>query len=853
MMRLTMFLWLAVSVHVQGQENSPISFGRDIQPVLRVRCMQCHGFEDRQGELDMRSVELLLRGGKQGASIVPGDASASLIYRRIMDGSMPPEGELRLPEEKTQLIKDWLDQGAKAAGVPEISDEIIAAADRDHWSFRPLHRPAIPPVKDDTLAQTPIDRFLLEKLDEAGLSYSPVADRRTWIRRLSFDLTGLPPTQDELDQFLQDEDDKASQRAIDRFLEKPQFGERWGRHWLDAAGYVDTGEADTDAAAARFAKGKWRYRDWVIRSLNQNKPFDQFVREQVAGDEMVDWREADEFNQETIDLLVATTFLRSAADETDTDVSNTSDVRTTIAQQTMEVTLNSLLALTMKCARCHDHKYDPVPQTDYYRLLAFFTPALNPQAWLQPKKRELPDIPPNKHAEFEKQNAPIEKKVNELEEQKKEINEAAHTRVIEDRYNAIPEPIREDARTAITTAKEKRTEVQAYLAEKFAASVTVTLAEAKPLFEEQDLVATEKLDKEIGQLKSQVKGWGIIQAVYNVSDSPRTYVLVRGNHERPALEVQSRVLQILSPSESPDLSDDESNPRTALARWLTDPESLAAALMARVVVSRAWRQLFGRGLVETNDNFGLSGASPSHPELLEWVVADFIESGWDYKRLIRLMVNSRVYRQRSDWDGQIHDADPANTLLARMPLRQLESEAVRDAVLHVGGDLNLKMSGPPVMVYALPDGNVVTSGSPEEMSRRSIYLLQRRRYHESFLDAFGQPDLNTNCTDRISAATVGQSLSLLNSEFLFDQSHSFAHRVIADSAGNDVQEDIAVAYELALGRTPSNKEIVLSKELIETQRQRYVDAGVSEENLYPDALRHLCHMLLCSNEFLYVH
>tara|TARA_B100000809_G_scaffold187144_1_gene185389 strand:+ start:1075 stop:2217 length:1143 start_codon:yes stop_codon:yes gene_type:complete len=327
-----------------------------------------------------------------------------------------------------------------------------------------------------------------------------LADRRTWIRRLSFDLTGLPPTQEEIERFLKDEDDQAFQRAIDQFLEKPQFGERWGRHWLDTAGYVDTSEADTDAAAARFAKGKWRYRDWVIRSLNENKPFDQFVREQVAGDEMVDWRGADEFNQETIDLLVATTFLRSAADET--DVSNTADVRHAIAQQTMEVTLNSLLALTMKCARCHDHKYDPIPQTDYYRLLAFFTPALDPQAWLQPAKRELPDIPPKKHAEFVKHNAPIEKRIEELESQKKKINEAAQTQVIEGRYNAIPEVLREDARTAITTAKEKRNEVQAYLAEKFAASVTITLEEAKQLFEEQDLAATVKLDEEIGQLKS---------------------------------------------------------------------------------------------------------------------------------------------------------------------------------------------------------------------------------------------------------------------------------------------------------------------------------------------------------------
>ena len=529
----------------------------------------------------------------------------------------------------------------------------------------------------------------------------------------------------------------------------------------------------------------------------------------------------------------------------------------------MEVTFNCLLALTMKCARCHDHKYDPIRQIDYYGLLACFTPAFDPQAWLSPQERELPDIPPRKLAIFEKHNAAIDEQVKSVESRKTKVIEAVQARVTEQRYLAIPEPIRADVRTAIAIPKEERNELQTYLADKFTASVSVTAEEAQKLFAEADSNATKKLDEEIGQLQSQRKSWGVFQTVYNVVDSPPTYVLVRGNHEQPGLQVHPRTPRVLSLPESHDLSGHASNPRTALAQWLTNPESPAAALMARVVVNRAWDKLFGRGLVETTENFGRSVATPTHPELLEWIAAEFVESGWDYKNLIRLLVSSRVYLQRSDWDGQKHDVDPANRLLARMPLRQLESEAVRDAILHASGQLNPQLGGPPVLTTARPDGFVVTTGSTDEVkNRRSMYLLQRRRYHESFLESFGQPELTTNCTSRMPIAVVGQSLSQLNSEFLFNQSQAFANRVIAsrgrDDIGqdgrqqDDVRQDIVMAYELALGRAPSDEEAVLAKKLVEQQRQKYVEAAVAEDQLYPDAFRHLCHMILCTNEFLYV-
>lgn len=863
MIRFSMLLVLIFAANAAAQDPAQVLFERDIQPVLRVRCMSCHGLEDRQGDLDMRTVELLLRGGKSGTAIVPGDASSSLIYQRILDDSMPPAGELRLPEEKQQLIKDWLDQGARTKGVPEIMERSIDVSDRGHWSFKSLNRPKVPDIRDPSLARTPIDRFLLEKLALDGLSYSPVADRRTWIRRLSFDITGLPPTPSEILAFELDEGEGSYKRAIDQLLDKPQFGERWGRHWLDAAGYVDTIGDDTDATIGKVAKGKWRYRDWVVRSLNQNKPFDQFVQEQVAGDEMVDWRSAEEFDERTTDLLIATTFLRSSADETIQDVLNTAVTRHEVAQRTMEVTFNCLLALTMNCARCHDHKYDPIGQVDYYSLLANFTPAFDPQAWLTPKERELPDIPPKQLAQFKQHNAEIDKQIQGLESQKTKVVEAVQARAVAERYLAIPEPIRADVRKAIATPQEERNQLQAYLAEKFTESVSVTAEEAQKLFQEEDQNATKKLDQEIGQLRSRRKSWGYIQAVYNVVDRPPTYVLVRGNHERPALQVHPRSPQVLSLPETHNLFAHESKSRTVLVRWLTDRESPAAALMARVVVNRAWQKLFGRGLVETTDNFGRNGATPSHPELLEWLAAEFVESGWDYKQLLRLMVNSRVYLQQSNWDSQTHEADPANVLLARMPLRQLESEAVRDAILHVSGQLNLKMGGSAVSTSPQPDGFVVASGSADALNRRSMYLLQRRRYHESFLESFGQPELTTNCTARRPTAVVGQSLAQLNGEFLFNQSQAFAKRVIAsrkadepdrdDGPQDDIGKDIVMAYQLALGRTPSKEEMVFTKELVEQQKQTYVDAAIAEDQLYASAFRHLCHMLLCSNEFLYIH
>lgn len=850
-------------------------FERDVLPIFAAHCLKCHGLEGRKAELDLRTRGLVLRGGSSGPVVIPGNLEQSLLWQRLHDRSMPPAGELLLTEEQIEVIGQWIAGGAPgevAAGEAEPPPAIPEEA-RQHWAFQPAVRPELPRVANAVDAATAIDRFLLAKLEEAGLQFSPAADPISLVRRIWLDLVGLPPDPQTVEEFAAaaapEALDAAYERLVDRLLASPHFGEKWGRHWLDAAGYVDTLGADNDAAIIKVALNKWLYRDYVVASFNADKPFDRFLLEQLAGDELADWRNAVEWTAEVRELLIATGYLRNAVDDTDQKELNTALIRYRVLHLTLETMGTGVLGLTLACARCHSHKFDPIPQEDYYRLMAAFTPAYNPQEWVPANERRLPDISPAQLRAREERNAVLERQAGALEAQIAALEQQQRERLFERKLAQLPEPLRADVRRALAAPPEHRTDIERYLADKLGPALAIQPEEIEAALGEPERHQIAEWRRQIEALRSQKQSWGYLQALYDVGPPPETFLLRRGDHEAPARPVEFGFLSVLmtpsrengkaEPLPAPVLSGQSSGRRLALARWLTRPGTPAASLVARVFVNRLWQQLFGEGLVATPDNLGLTGQPPTHPELLEWLAAEFIESGWRIKPLIRLMVLSRAYRQASRPDAYVisqrdpQAADPGNRLLWHMRLRRLDSEYVRDAILAASGRLQTAVGGPPLALENLPDGMVVlheaSLANPESKFRRSLYVLARRNYHLTMLAEFDQPALPTNCTRRNNSAVVSQSLAQLNDRFMFEQAEFMAERVLARVAADDRAAQVQEAFRLALARLPDAQELQWAQDLLAYHRQRL--GGDSAQSVRPSLAR-LCHMLFCSNEFLYV-
>ena len=876
-----LFVWACTPAAAAEPKSAPAVFERDVLPILTAHCLKCHGLEARKASLDLRTAGLIQRGGESGPAIVNGMPQDSPLYERIADRSMPPKGELPLGEEQIEIIRRWIASGAAAAGgesvlaaneAPEVSEE-----DRRFWAFQKARRPLTPPVVDAARVRTPVDRFLLARLEQQKLGYSQPAEPRTLVRRLYFDLIGLPPAPAEVEQFLAAcaaaGEDAACDRLVERLLASPHYGERWGRRWLDAAGYVDVNGSDNDAAIIKIAENKWLYRDYVVRAFNDDKPFDRFLTEQLAGDELVDWRQAEKFTPEIRELLVATGYLRSGIDDTDQKELNTALIRYRVLHLTIEVVGGGLLGLTTGCARCHSHKFDPIPQRDYYRLMAVFSPAFNPQSWIPLNERFLPDVSPAEQRAINEHNAALDRRVEPLKGEIAAIEAAQRQRLVDARLVALPEPIRADVKAAIETPAERRSEVQKYLAGKFEPSLKVSPEEIAAALGPDDKAKISASQAQIAELNGQKQSWGKLQATWDVGPAPETFLLRRGDHETPGAQVEPGFLSVLCDGGgalrttcalggTPAVGE-TSGRRLALARWLTDRDSRAAALAARVFVNRVWQNLFGEGIVTTTENLGRSGAAPTHPELLEWLAAEFIESGWRVKPLVRLLVGSSAYRQASARAASDSAAspdpetiDPDDRLLWRMRLRQLESETVRDAMLTASGALDRSLGGPPVELENRPDGMVVIDGkklrTPSSQWRRSLYVLARRNYHLSLLQDFDQPAVAVNCTRRTPSAVVTQSLTLLNDAFLFEQAERFARRVAEVSPDEASAARIEAAFQIAFGRPPLPVEIDWAGELLSRQAERFRNQQAPAEEANHKALAQLCHMLLAANEFLYV-
>jgi len=848
-----------------------IDFTRDIAPIFAKHCTECHGDKKREAGLDLSHASTTLRGSQAGPVIVAGRSATSLLVEQIADGSMPPEGRPRVSDAEVALIRNWIDTAAKLEAVKLESDDggaSLSAADVDYWAFRKSVRPEMPKVSQTDRVRTPIDAFIVAKLEAAKLKLSPDAHPIALLRRVTFDLTGLPPTPDEVEAFTAALREPLPnidpyEAVVDRLLASPHYGERWGRHWLDAAGYADTVKTDNDILGTTIRDGIWRYRDYVVGSLNNDKPYDEFVREQLAGDEMLGLANlqklpAEQITPEMRELLVATGMLRVSVDGTNNFERNRPQERHELLFDTIENVTSNLLGLTVACARCHDHKFDPISQRDYYSLVACLTPAYNIERWQQPQNRHILLSTASEIAEMTAFNKELNQQAGKLGGEAAKLRRPYETALFEARLAALPEPIRDDVQLALKTGNDKRTEVQKYLFEKFDKVLRPTRDEVVAAASPADRAEITRLDEQVEDLRARQRNPQKIQALFDVGEVPPTRLLRRGNFLTPGPIVGPSIPSVLSDDGNGSLATLEechqpsSGRRLAAAEAMTKPDSRAASLLARVAVNRLWHYHFGRGIVATPGNLGRSGEAPSHPELLEWLAADFQAGGWRLKRMHRLIVTSSVYRQAhvgrdaSPTTTAALAIDSENRLLWHAPLRRLESEAVRDAILASSGSLDRTAGGPPVLFEGRNDGTVVVSkralATPTSPNRRSIYLLARRNFSLSLLSVFDQPLMGTNCTQRNRSTVVSQSLTMLHDEFLLEQAEVLAQRV-RSNVGEVLAAQIRYAFLCTLSREPSAEEAAQCRDFLGRPE---VLARKS------DALADLCHVLLNSNEYLYL-
>lgn len=840
---------MMIPVPLAGAAEPP-SFEKDVLPVLRQRCGNCHDATTRKGRLGIDSVSALKAGGNGGPAVVPGKPEQSPLLEKVLSGEMPP-GNRKLGAPETALIREWIKAGLPATSA-EGPVDIFTSGERNHWAFRKLESPKVPDIGG---IANPIDRFLLSRLGERQLSFAAPVDRAALLRRVTFDLTGLPPKPGEVEAFEKDSRTDFLEHLVDRLLASPQFGVRWGRHWLDIVGYTDTVTFDEDFGEPRgFLEGKWRYRDYVIDALNRDLPYDTFLTEQIAGDELVPWREAKVYSPEIIEKLVATGFLRTAEDI------SVEDPRTFVlwsnVHETMEQVGSSVLGLSLQCARCHGHKFEPIPHRDYYSMLALFTPSLNPKAWKNARARLLPDASAAAVAEIDGHNREIDRKVEEARRAIASVKGPHEARLREEKLRAVPEAVRADLKAALDQPAEKRDAVQKYLAAKLGPLVKVDAAAVDGSLSAADRAAVTLRETEIAVLAKGKRSHGWIHALYDVGPPPTTHIFKRGDFEKPGAEAPPGFLRILTDRDSESLFKANATPgssgrRLALARWLTATSQPASGLTARVMVNRIWQNMFGQGISANSENLGVSGSTPSHPELLDWLAADFRDNGWRIKRVIRRMALSRAYAQSSVAKAPSR-VDPGNELLWRMNLRRLDAESIRDAIVSHAGRLDERLGGPPVpLSYDIATGRVSEQEPAQGASyRRAVFLSNRRQYNPTLLANFDKPTVTRGACRREASATVQQSLALMNDHFILVNSRHCAARIV--NAAPTPSEQVRQAWLLVMGRVPGAEEADWCAESLARQAGAHMASGRTAAEASKLALAGLCQTLWSSNEFLYL-
>ncbi|MDP6764213.1 MAG: PSD1 and planctomycete cytochrome C domain-containing protein [Planctomycetota bacterium] len=816
-------------------------FEAEVRPVLAARCYECHGPEvtDPEGGLRFTSAAALLEGGPSGPAIVPGDAEASLLVRALRredpDLAMPPDDPVS--EEEIEAVATWINLGAPwPAGSAALADEgVDIDAGRSWWSFQPLERPPVPAPAGGAATSHPIDAFVDARLAAAGLEPNPPADPRTLVRRITFDLWGLPPTYEEVEAYLADDGPGRWERLIERLLASPRYGERWGRRWLDVVRFAETNGYEMDAPKP-YA---WRYRDYVIDSLNADKPYDRFLREQLAGDELPG---ADD------EAVIATGFHHLGVWDSEPDdrpqavFDGYDDVMRTVGE--------GVMGLTVGCARCHDHKFDPLRQEDYYGLLAFLRD-------VQPYKptRFTPDsatvaLLEVQAADLERHERLREEHIAELVRRKGALGEVLES----ERLATLAEDLPAEARAALALPEQRRTREQKRLLGALSEAGTAIRERPADL---QDRIRKEafRIDQEIELARTSFEGalpWAL--AVRAAKDPPEPMrVLVRGQARRPGRRVAPHFPPVLFPAGdgvppdpgdggAPALSEETSRGRRRLlADWLVSPEH---PTVARVLVNRLWLGHFGRGIVATPGDFGAQGAPPSHPQLLDWLACEVIDRGWSLKAMHRLILTSQAYRRSSSTANPVaRAADPESSLLWRQHLRRLEAEALRDSLLAVSGELSLEMGGrgffPRISREALASASRPGAGwglSPlAERNRRAIYGFAKRGLAVPLLDVFDLADPNNPIGDRAVTTVAPQALTLLHSELPNRAAAALARRVMTEEP-TDPRARLARLYQRVLSRLPEPDELAAARDYLTAHEDTATPAPLRIEGLVPSRL-----------------
>ena len=847
---------------VPATAETDVRFETAVRPILKTHCWQCHGEENPvKGGLDARLARWLRQGGDSGPAVVPHKPQESLLIERVATGEMPPGSKTLTPRELATL-RQWIEQGAKTLRPePEgIAREALTPEEEGHWSFQPIVRGTLPELDSAAQPTSPIDVFLLKRLEANEMDFSGRAGRETLIRRVSIGLLGLPPTPDQIAMFLADRSPAAFESLVDRMLASPYYGERWARHWLDVVGY-----ADSDGVTKADSVRAWafKYRDYVVRALNRNQPWNDFLVEQLAGDELV----APPYRDLTLvqaRRLIATGYLRMSPDGTDGPVIDQDLARNQTVAEVIKVVTTSLLGLSVGCAQCHPHRYDPISHRDYYRIRALFEPAYDWKAWRGPGGRLISQW----SAETRQRAEAIDRAVKKLTAQRDRELDAAADRVVSGRIAKLPKGVQQAARLARVTPPADRTEEQKALIETHA-FLKVDGRSLQEIDGGAKAKVLEKWDPEIAAATAKRPARDQLMPLTEMPGHvPATYLFRRGDHKQPAEAIPPGELSVLSPDgfviNFNDPGSVTTGRRLSYARHLTNGQH---PLVARVLINRFWMHHFGKGIVATPSEFGLRGDPPSHPELLDWLASEFMASGWDLKHIHRLLLNSTAYGQRAVRTTATESVDPDNRLLGRMSVRRIESEVLRDSLLFVSGRLVDKAYGPSVPVSLDnvgqrvivsrtqydPSGrllrNVASVGG--EAYRRTIYIQVRRSLPLGVLVPFDLPGLDPNCAKRTISNNAPQSLQMMNSPFVLEQVDRFAARV-RRQAGNDVARQITLAWVMALGRQPMDDELETARVFLEEQTTLLKNAQSGGNSSRGTALANLCQALVGSNGFLYV-